>query len=415
MKSLITGFVLSLAVGGVAFAQQGGVYVDPEQAEKLKRNSRISAQKSADLKEKAEAAAEATRIDEERIAEIEKEITDLEGKVSASRARLVTLANEEAGASEALRLRRRQNAAAFSAMVALSKSHAPELVAYGGDPVAAARGAATLAGLREALEREARLTRQRVSEIEDLRLRTEAAREETKADIDALRSKERELWVLVSKRKELYRETMQQAEALAKEAQNLTDRAKRLQRLTQRSPAPTQKPVRRAQINPVQRMLPPPLPLAQARGQFIWPVTGGEIAQAYGEADSGNEALGMVFDAKPYALVYAPWNGTLSFAGDVKGFGLVAVLDIGEGYQIIMAGLSDLIRKKDDPVQRGEPIGTLAGPISESEEFLAEQSAIAPDATASLYVQMRLQGNPIDPGVWFGPSGRQMIRKVDAQ
>ena len=412
---LATGFATALT--GAALAQQeqtGGVYVDPAQAETLRRNSRITAQRAAEMERKALEAAAATERDEKRIVEIEKEIVELENTVSENRARLVALANEEAGATEALRIRRRQNAAAFSAMVALSKANAPELVAYGGDPLRAARGASALAGLREALEIDARATLERVARIEDLRLQTEAAREETKESIEALRKRERELWVLVGKRKELQRETMEHAESLKQEAEDLTQQAQRLQRLTQRSPTPPPKPVRQAQVLPAQRMLPPPRPLHEARGQFLWPVTGGEVAQEFDQAATGNEALGMVFDAKPYALVYAPWDGTLSYAGPVNSFGLVAVVDIGEGYQIVLAGLSDLIRKKGDVVQRGEPIGTLTGPISESEEFLADQSALSADAVASLYLQMRKQGNPIDPGVWFGPSGGQMIRKVES-
>lgn len=414
IRNLLIAALLALTSAAPAMAQDGGVYVDPAQAEKLKRNSRITAQRAAEMEKKAQEAAAATERDEKRIVEIEKEIVGLEKKVSDSRARLVALANEEAGATEALRIRHRQNAAAFSAMVALSKSNAPELVAYGGNPVQAARGASALAGLREALETDARATLERVARIEDLRLQTEAAREQTKENIEALRERERELWVLVGKRKELQRETLERAEALKKEAQDLTAQAKRLQRLTQRSPTPPQKPVRQAQVLPAQRMLPPPRPLVEARGQFLWPVTGGQIAQEFGEAATGNEALGMVFDAEPFALVYAPWHGTLSYAGPVKSFGLVAVIDIGEGYQIVLAGMSELIRQKGDVVQRGEPIGTLTGPVSDSEEFLADQSVLSANPVASLYLQMRLQGNPIDPGVWFGPSGGQMIRKVEA-
>ncbi len=418
MKRMILAAMIcafGYVAGASAQEQQGGVYVDPAQAEKLKRTSRITAQRAAEMEKKALETAEATARDEKRIEEIEKEIVGLEAEVSESRAKLVALANEEAGASEALRVRRRQNAAAFSAMVALSKAHAPELVAYGGDPLRAARGASALAGLREALETDAQATLERVARIEDLRLQTEGAREATKEAIEALRTRERELWVLVGKRKELQRETLERAEALKQEADDLTERAKRLQRLTQRSPTPPQKPVRQAQVLPAQRMLPPPRPLNQAQGHFLWPVTGGEVAQEFDRAATGNEALGMVFDAKPYALVYAPWHGTLSYAGPVNSFGLVAVIDIGEDYQIVLAGLSDLIRKKGDVVQRGEPIGTLTGPISESEEFLADQSALSASAIASLYLQMRLRGEPIDPGVWFGPSGSQMIRKVEAQ
>ena len=416
MKRLIVLAALCvMIVAEPSFAQQegGGVYVDPEQAEVLKRNSRLSAQRAAEMEKEALAVAEQTRRDEKRIAEIEKEIVELEERVSESRARLVALANEEAGATEALRIRRRQNAAAFSAMVALSKTNAPELVAYGGDPLDAARGSSALAGLREALQTDARATIQRVARIEDLRLQTEAAREDTKEAIESLRERERELWVLVGKRKQLQRETLEQAEALKLEAENLTERARRLQRLTQRSPTPLPKPHRQAQVRPAQRMLPPPRPLHEARGKFVWPVTGGEVAQEFDQAATGNEALGMVFDAKPYSIVYAPWHGTLSYAGPVNSFGLVAVVDIGEDYQIVLAGMSDLIRQKGDVVQRGEPIGALTGPISESEEFLADQSALSANAIASLYLQMRLRGKPIDPGVWFGPSGGQTSRKVE--
>ncbi len=414
MRALFLAGFCALSLGNAAFAQQqGGVYVDPAQAEVLKRNSRISAQRAAEMEKQALATAAATMRDEKRIEEIKKEIAELETEVSKSRAKLVALANEEAGATEALHVRRRQNAAAFSAMVALSKSNAPELVAYGGDPLLAARGASALAGLRDALQTDAQATLARVARIEDLRLQTEAAREATKDSIQALRDRERELWALVGKRKELQRETLEQAEVLKKEAEDLTERAKRLQRLTVRSPTPPPKPVRQAQVRPAQRMLPPPRPLHEARGKFMWPVTG-EVAQAFDQAATGNEALGMVFDAKPYAFVYAPWDGTLSYAGPVNSFGLVAVIDIGEDYQIVLAGLSDLIRNKGDVVQRGEPIGTLTGPISESEEFLADQSALSANAVASLYLQMRLRGKPIDPGVWFGPSGSQTIRKVES-
>ena len=413
-RILLIAALCALGIASAATAQQGGVYVDPAQAEKLLRNSRINTQRAAEMEKKALETAEETKRDEKRIEEIEKEIIQLEAEVSDSRAELVALANEEAGATEALRVRRRQNGAAFSAMIALSKSNAPELVAYGGDPLRAARGASALAGLREALETDARATLARVARIEDLRLQTEGAREATKESIEALRDRERELWVLVGKRKELQRETVERAVALKQEATDLTAQAKRLQHLTQRSPTPPQKPVRQAQVRPAQRMLPPPRPLLEARGQFLWPVTGGEVAQEFDQAGTGNEALGMVFDAKPYALVYAPWHGTLSYAGPVNSFGLVTVIDIGEEYQIVLAGLSDLIRKKGDVVQRGEPIGTLTGPISESEEFLADQSALSANAIASLYLQMRRQGKPIDPGVWFGPSGGQMIRKVES-
>ena len=115
----------------------------------------------------------------------------------------------------------------------------------------------------------------------------------------------------------------------------------------------------------------------------------------------GNAARGLVFEAKPYARVYAPWNGTISYAGPVKSFGLVTVIDIGEGHQIVLAGLASNERVKGESVLRGEPIGHLGGPITDGEEFLLEQSALPADALTSLYFQMRRDGDPIDPAPWL--------------
>ena len=79
---------------------------------------------------------------------------------------------------------------------------------------------------------------------------------------------------------------------------------------------------------------------------------------------------------KPYSRVYSPWNGTISFSGPVRNFGLVTVIDIGDNHQIVLAGLASSDRVKGDGVLRGEPIGHLGGPIAESDEFLVEQSAL---------------------------------------
>jgi len=151
-----------------------------------------------------------------------------------------------------------------------------------------------------------------------------------------------------------------------------------------RAPSPAPKPTRQASIAPAKAtvVIPRQPTIAEALGNLAPPVLG-EIAARYDGGAGGNAARGLVFEAKPYSRVYAPWNGTISYAGPVKSFGLVTVIDIGEGHQIV------------------EPIGHLGGPITDGEEFLLEQSALPADSLTSLYFQMRRDGDPIDPAPWL--------------
>ena len=398
---------LSLAVmvaGTPVLAQEGGFgspLSDDERAAMLAIGAEERKSAAEEYETRSEEALAAAERDEARIKEIAREITRFEAAISDSRERLVTLARTEADASNDLHSRRRRHAATFTAIVALSKAQAPAIIAHDGDATVAARSATALEGLRTALAHEARDTHRRTSEIHDLRKRTHAARIDAKSAIESLRKRERELWTLVGKRREEGEDHLARAEKLREEAFQLAEQAKELDILVVRAPSPAPKPVRTAGLAPPPpRINPPQPPIAEALGNLAAPVIG-QIAAQYDGGNGGTAARGLVFEAKPFSRVYAPWNGTISYAGPVKSFGLVTVIDIGEGHQIVLAGLASNERNKGDEVLRGEPIGHLGGPITDGEEFLVDQSALPADALTSLYFQMRLNGEPIDPSPWL--------------
>lgn len=404
MKSAAFGLIAILGASA-ALAQEGG-FGSPISAEERAMMLAIGAEErkaaASAFAEKSLEASEAAIRDEARIKEIAKEIARFEAAIRDSRERLVSLARSEADASDALLNRRRRHAATFSAIVALSKAQAPGIIAHDGDATVAARSATVLAGLREALGNEARATHLKMAEIRDLRQRTAAAREDAKSAIDSLRTREQELWTLVGKRRAESEDHAARAASLKREADQLASQAQALDVTVARIRPPAPKPVRTAAITPasVPQIIPPQPPIAQAMGNLAAPVIG-QIAAAYDGGRGGNSARGLVFEAKPYARVFAPWNGTISYAGPVKSFGLVTVIDIGEGHQIILAGLASNDRNKGEAVLRGEPIGRLGGPITDRDEFLVEQSALPDDAITSLYFQMRRDGDPIDPAPWL--------------
>ena len=366
---------------------------------------------AAEAENRGRAMVAAAERDEARIAEIVKEVARFDAAIDEARDRLVTLARQEADAADALHERRARHGASFAAMVALSKARGPALVAHGGEPERAARAAFALEGLREALRAEAADARHRVTEIRDMRARSEAAREEAKVAIASLRQRERELWASAAKRRDGARGRMMEAASYREEAQRLEVQAAALDEAIRRAPialapaaapSPPAKPARAAAqvaslgASPV---LPVQPPVAEARGAMVPPVTGTLAATVDG--GRGNAARGLVFEAKPYSRVFAPWSGTVSFAGTVRGFGLVTVIDIGEGHHLLLAGLASSEREKGEAVMRGEPIGYLGGPMTGDDAFLAEQSDLPEDAVSSLFMQVRRDGEPIDPKPWL--------------
>ena len=404
MKGLLTS-IAAILLATAAFAQQGGFgepVGDDERAAILAIGADERNAAAETFESKGQEAIEAAERDEARIEEIAKEIARFEAAISDSRERLVTLARSEADASDDLHSRRRRHAATFTAIVALSKAQGPAIVAHDGDATVTARSATALEGLRLALAHEAKDTHRRTNEIQDLRVRTQAARLDAKSAIASLRERERELWKLVGKRREESKDHLSRAETLRREAGQLEAQAEALDVAVLRAPSPPPKPARRTEIVPAKAVVIEPRQptIAEAVGNLAAPVLG-EVAARYDGGEGGNAARGLVFEAKPYSRVYAPWNGTISYAGPVKSFGLVTVIDIGEGHQIVLAGLASNERNKGEAVMRGEPIGHLGGPITDGEEFLLEQSALPADALTSLYFQMRRDGDPIDPAPWL--------------
>ena len=79
--------------------------------------------------------------------------------------------------------------------------------------------------------------------------------------------------------------------------------------------------------------------------------------------------------------------GKVVFADRFSGYGKMMIIDHGQRYYTIYAHLSDLMKKTGEVVQKGEPIA-LAG---DSDSL----------AGARLYFEIRKDGKPIDPLLWF--------------
>ena len=123
---------------------------------------------------------------------------------------------------------------------------------------------------------------------------------------------------------------------------------------------------------------------AKAKGSLSRPVRGTVITE-YGQMLSkGVTSKGIVYKTRPEAQVIAPYDGTVIFSGPFKGYGNIIIVEHGDGYLSLLAGLGVIDCEPGQMLLAGEPVGTM------------------PDSSnAKLYVEIRKDRHPINPAPWF--------------
>jgi septal ring factor EnvC (AmiA/AmiB activator) len=139
-----------------------------------------------------------------------------------------------------------------------------------------------------------------------------------------------------------------------------------------------------------------------SKGELPLP-TGGALLRAFNETDAaGIKRPGMVITARPLSLVTSPAPATIRFAGAFLDYGKVIILEPESGYLIVIAGLDQIYGEFGQIVNIGDPIGLLGGKQPKAQDFLIEASEGGGTiGQESLYIEIRNNGEPIDPIEWF--------------
>ena len=132
--------------------------------------------------------------------------------------------------------------------------------------------------------------------------------------------------------------------------------------------------------------------MAEAQGDLVFPVSG-TIATRYNQTSSaGVASRGITIETRPNALVTAPFDGVVVFAGPFRGYGQLLIIEHSEGYHSLLAGLGRIDGVLGQWVLAGEPVG-----IMEREQ----------DEAPRLYVELRRNGQPVNPLRWLAAADRK--------
>ncbi len=122
------------------------------------------------------------------------------------------------------------------------------------------------------------------------------------------------------------------------------------------------------------------------RGQITTPVVGNAVRVFDLEARTGTYNKGVLFTSRAGAQVVAPYDGRVAFAGLFRGYGQILIIEHGEGYHTLLAGLRRIDGAVNQWLLAGEPVGVMGSSGS---------------GAPTLYLEIRLNGQPIDPLPWL--------------
>jgi septal ring factor EnvC (AmiA/AmiB activator) len=118
--------------------------------------------------------------------------------------------------------------------------------------------------------------------------------------------------------------------------------------------------------------------------RMLWPVAGDLTHHAGEPGPDGGPRLGLTFSAMPKGTVVAPFDGRVEYVGRFRDYGLILIIGHGGDYHSLLAGLGHAGVTTGQWLLAGEPVGEL-GDASDK------------DAAASLYMELRRGGYPVDP------------------
>jgi septal ring factor EnvC (AmiA/AmiB activator) len=129
---------------------------------------------------------------------------------------------------------------------------------------------------------------------------------------------------------------------------------------------------------------------AVLRGKVPWPLRGRIVERFGSNAGGGQASQGVLIAAKGGSEVRAVSHGRVVFADWLRGYGLLMIVDHGDGYLSLYGYNETLLKDVGDWVDAGTVVATSG------------DSGGQP--TPGLYFELRYKGKAVDPVVWLKPS-----------
>lgn len=414
MARALVACVLAVALAAVASAQQPTNTRDAQKRlEQVRRELNQVATERRRLEGQRGAASRELRAVEERVAASSRALQEAEQALRREQDALVQL---EARRAELLR----QQAGTRAELARLVRAAhaqgdaAPLKLLLAQDRVADGQRALVYFGYlqRERVKRTEALAAElaeldRVeAQIRSRRTALDEARAQRRAQLAALARDREARTATLSTLEQRYRDRAARERALGTDAKALQQVVNRLRATAARDAAQRAEAEKRAaaaerrnrasgQAGGATRATTPPKPPRQVAsapavrvGGLGWPLSGSLLAGYGGRMPDGRASTGLLIGAPAGTAVRAVADGTVVFAEWMTGYGMILIIDHGNGYLSLYAHNEALLRDVGAQVKRGDAVARVGN-----------SGGLAQPA---LYFELRRNGQAVNPGSWLG-------------
>lgn len=411
---LLAGTIMPMAVGAAESSPKQQLRAVEQQLDETRTQGAQYAQQAEAL------AAEIAGLRADSIAAA-KSAQEHEAALSQLEDQLATLTTDEARVTDALKRHRAEQRELLMALERLARNPPEGLALVPGDPLDTVRSALLLGAAVPPIQAKARQLRDELTKLGQLREQIAADEAEHREERLKLDKEQTRLTALIARKAVLQQRAQQGVEDTGQRQLQLAAQASDLQQLIERldserkarqAEAQRKREEQRRQeaertaelreprpelrgpeveVTAPAPTLPDPSrpkslrPFAKAKGALVYPASG-RLMRRFGENDDlGVTSKGITLETRPGAEVIAPYDGRVLFAGPFKGYGQILIIEHGDGYHSLLAGLDRIDGTVGQWLVAGEPVGTM--PKGEDKPHL--------------YLELRHDGQPINPLPWL--------------
>lgn len=393
--TLHTGFAVLIFITG-ALAQS----VDPDRLNELSERAAIEKAKEDAIKKDREAVAGELGQLKQSLTKIAAEANAYERQGRQIEQRLTALQSEEKRLKSDIYDDRQTLMKLLAALQRIESNPPPALAVSPADAADAARAGRLMSSVSTELKtrsdalavklKNLNIVETSIRSEQDVLEKTEAKLETRRQSIKSKVNEKSELEKSLSKDQAVVR---RRVAALAAEADTLRDLIQQFEQSTRMvtprlkpkkgaPPPKTPRATRRTSVPVAPLKLPNGIkPFATAKGHITAPVAG-RISKSYTAARKG-----LTVSTREKAQVVSPYAGRVEFSGPFKNYENVVILNVGDGYFMLLTGLGEIYVESKEMVSAGEPLGLM--PFNTQ-------------ARPELYIELRKGGQTINPTPWFG-------------
>ncbi len=353
----------------------------------------------------------------------------LQRKLDDDEKRLAALHGRADGIHANLRAKRGVLAQVLGALERMGRNPPPALLVRPDDALSSVRSAILLGAVVPGMRKETEALVGQLQALAEVRRAVDAEKSRMKATLTDIAAEKKRISLLLQKKKSMRTESEQQLAEQQQHSQELAARANNLQDLIsslENKIASVRKAEEQARLAEEKRRRQAEEALKEAKGRLAGrmpdknriapayafsdlkhkldlPVAGDPIKRFGDDDGTGHPLQGMMVSTQPGALVTAPADGWVVYAGPFRSYGDLVILNVGDDYHVVLAGMSRIDVNQGQFVVAGEPVAEMG------QTRLAGAAALAlVSSQPTLYIEFRKGAKPVDPQSWWADnsSGR---------